>query len=264
MIEGFNFLRPQLITVPGVVIPYPYGGKQRQVMINMDQNQMQAKGVSPTDVLNAVNAQNLILPTGTAKIAESELDVRMNVAPRTIDALNNIPIKQVGNTTIYLREVARVSDGFAVQSNVVRQDGHRGVLVTILKAGTASTLDVVSGIKQLLPRAASILPPELKITPLADQSVFVRSAISGVVREGVIAGALTGLMILLFIGSWRSTVIIAVSIPLSILTSILILSFLGETINIMTLGGLALAVGILVDDATVVIENINRILGRRT
>jgi multidrug efflux pump subunit AcrB len=258
--QGFNFLRPQLITVPGAVIPYPYGGKQRQVMINMDQNQMQAKGVSPTDVLNAVNAQNLILPTGTAKVAESELDVRMNVAPRTIDALNNIPIKQVGNTSIYLREVARVSDGFAVQTNVVRQDGHRGVLVTILKAGTASTLDVVSGIKQLLPRTASILPPEMKITPLADQSVFVRSAISGVVREGIIAGALTGLMILLFIGSWRSTIIISVSIPLSILTSILILSFLHETINIMTLGGLALAVGILVDDATVVIENINRIL----
>ena len=228
--EGFNFLRPQLITVPGAVIPYPYGGKQRQVMINMDQNQLQAKGVSPTDVLNAVNAQNLILPTGTAKVAESELDVRMNVAPRTIDALNNIPIKQVGNTTIYLREVARVSDGFAVQSNVVRQDGHRGVLVTILKAGTASTLNVVSGIKQLLPSTASILPSEMRVTPLADQSVFVRSAISGVVREGVIAGALTGLMILLFIGSWRSTIIIAVSIPLSILTSILILSFLHQTI----------------------------------
>src|SRR5208282_5114054 len=190
--------------------------------------------------------------------AESELDVRMNVAPRTLDELNNVPIKQVGNTSIYLREVARVSDGFAVQSNVVRQDGRRGVLVTILKAGTASTLDVVSGIKQLLPRAASILPPEMKITPLADQSIFVRGAISGVIREGVIAGALTGLMILLFIGSWRSTVIIAVSIPLSILTSILILSFLGETINIMTLGGLALAVGILVDDATVTIENIER------
>src|SRR5580698_5151434 len=258
--QGFNFLRPQLVTVPGAVIPYPYGGKQRQVMINLDQNQMQAKGVSPTDVLNAVNAQNLILPSGTAKVAESELDVRMNVAPRTIDALNNVPIKQAGNTTIYLREVARVSDGFSVQSNVVRQNGHRGVLVTILKAGTASTLDVVSGIKDLLPRAASILPPEMKITPLADQSVFVRGAISGVIREGVIAGALTGLMILLFIGSWRSTVIIAVSIPLSILTSILILSFLHETINIMTLGGLALAVGILVDDATVVIENINRIL----
>jgi multidrug efflux pump subunit AcrB len=257
---GFNFLRPQLITIPGVVIPYPYGGKQRQVMINMDQNQMQAKGISPTDVLNAVNAQNLILPSGTAKVAESELDVRMNVAPRTIAALNDIPIKQVGKTTIYLREVARVSDGFAVQSNIVRQDGRRGVLVTILKAGTASTLDVVTGIKQLLPHASSTLPPEMVISPLADQSVFVRSAISGVIREGLIAGALTGLMILLFIGSWRSTVIIAISIPLSILTSLLALSFLGETINIMTLGGLALAVGILVDDATVEIENINRIL----
>ena len=174
-------------------------------MINMDQNLMQAKGVSPSDVLNAVNAQNLILPSGTAKVAESELDVRMNVYPRTVAELNNIPIKQVGNTTIYLREVARVSDGFAVQTNVVRQDGHRGVLMSILKAGNASTLDVVSGIRNLLPRAASTLPPQLKITPLADQSVFVRSAISGVVREAVIAGCLTGVMILLFIGSWRST-----------------------------------------------------------
>ena len=258
--SGFNFLRPQLISVPGAVIPYPYGGKQRQVMINMDQGLMQSKGTSPADVLNAVNAQNLILPSGTAKIGESELDVRMNVSPRTVPELNNIPIKQIGNTTVYLREVARVSDGFAVQSNVVRLDGHRGVLVTILKSGRASTLDVVSGIRKLLPRAASTLPPELKISPLADQSVFVRSAISGVVREAVIAGALTGLMILLFIGSWRSTLIIAVSIPLSILSSLLVLSALHETINIMTLGGLALAVGILVDDATVEIENVNRIL----
>src|SRR6202453_1476354 len=257
---ALNFLRTQLITVPGAVIPLPYGGKQRQVMINMNQNLMQAKGVSPSDVLNAVNAQNLILPSGTAKVAESELDVRMNVYPRTVPELNNIPIKQVGNTTIYLREVATVSDGFAVQTNVVRQDGNRGVLMSILKAGNASTLDVVSGIRKLLPRAASTLPPELKITPLADQSVFVRGAISGVVREALIAGCLTGVMILLFIGSWRSTIIIAISIPLSILTSIIIFSFLHETINIMTLGGLALAVGILVDDATVEIENINRIL----
>jgi multidrug efflux pump subunit AcrB len=257
---AFNFLRTQLITVPGAVIPLPYGGKQRQVMINMDQNLMQAKGVSPNDVLNAVNAQNLILPSGTAKVAESELDVRMNVSPRTVAELNDIPIKQVGNTTIYLREVARVSDGFALQTNIVRQDGHRGVLLSILKAGNASTLDVVSGIRSVIPHAALTLPPQLKITPIADQSLFVRSAITGVVREAVIAGALTGLMILLFIGSWRSTVIIAVSIPLSILTSILILSSLHETINIMTLGGLALAVGILVDDATVEIENINRIL----
>src|SRR5580693_4869033 len=257
---ALNFLRTQLITVPGAVIPLPYGGKQRQVMVNMNQNRMQAKGVSPSDVLNAVNAQNLILPSGTAKVAESELDVRMNVYPRTVPELNNIPIKQVGNTTIYLREVATVSDGFAVQTNVVRQDGNRGVLMSILKAGNASTLDVVSGIRNLLPRAASTLPPGLKITPIADQSVFVRGAINGVVREALIAGCLTGVMILLFIGSWRSTIIIAISIPLSILTSIIVFSALHQTINIMTLGGLALAVGILVDDATVEIENINRIL----
>ena len=257
---ALNFLRTQLITVPGAVIPLPYGGKQRQVMINMDQNLMQSKGVSPNDILNAVNAQNLILPSGTAKIAESELDVRLNVAPRTVAELNDVPIKQVGNTTIYLREVARVSDGFALQTNIVRQDSRRGVLLSILKAGNASTLDVVSGIRNVVPRAALTLPQQLKITPIADQSLFVRSAISGVVREAVIAGALTGIMILLFIGSWRSTIIIAISIPLSILSSILTLSALHETINIMTLGGLALAVGILVDDATVEIENINRIL----
>ncbi len=257
---ALNVLRTQLITVPGAVIPLPYGGKQRQVMINMDQNLMQSKGVSPNDILNAVNAQNLILPSGTAKIAESELDVRLNVAPRTVAELNDVPIKQVGNSTIYLREVARVSDGFALQTNIVRQDSRRGVLLSILKAGNASTLDVVSGIRNVVPRAALTLPPQLKITPIADQSLFVRSAISGVVREAVIAGALTGVMILLFIGSWRSTIIIAISIPLSILSSILTLSALHETINIMTLGGLALAVGILVDDATVEIENINRIL----
>src|SRR5216683_7646236 len=257
---SLNFLRTQLITVPGAVIPLPYGGKPRQVMINMDQNLMQAKNVSPSEVLNSVNAQNLILPSGTAKIAESELDVRVNVTPRTVTELGDLPIKQVGAKTIYLRDVARVSDGFALQTNVVRQDGHRGVLVSVLKAGTASTLDVVAGIRKVLPRAALTLPPEMKITPLADQSLFVRSAISGVVREAVIAAALTGVMILLFIGSWRSSLIIAISIPLSILSSILVLSFLHETINIMTLGGLALAVGILVDDATVTIENINRIL----
>src|ERR1700735_3137865 len=257
---GLNFLRTQLISVTGAVVPLPYGGKQRQVMINMNQNLMQAKGVSPSDVLNAVNAQNLILPSGTAKVAESELDVRMNAYPRTVAELNNVPIKQVGNTTIYLREVATVSDGFAVQTNVVRQDGNRGVLMSILKAGNASTLDVVAGIRKLLPRAALTLPPQLKITPIADQSVFVRGAINGVVREALIAGSLTGVMILLFIGSWRSTIIIAISIPLSILTSIIVFSGLHQTINIMTLGGLALAVGILVDDATVTIENIERYL----
>src|ERR1700738_5138484 len=255
-----NSVRTQLITVPGAVVPLPYGGKQRQVMINMDHNLMQARNVSPTDVLNAVNPQSLILPSGTVKLGESELDVRTNTEPRTVAQLNNLPIKQVRSTTIYLRDVATVSDGFAIQTNVVRQDGHRGVLMSILKAGNASTLSVVSGVKALLPRVATIVPPALKMTPLADQSIFVQSAVSGVIREAVIAAALTGLMILLFLGSWSSTLIIAVSIPLSILTSIMIISLLGETINIMTLGGLALAVGILVDDATVTIENIERVL----
>jgi multidrug efflux pump subunit AcrB len=263
---ALNFLRTQLITVPGAVVPLPYGGKQRQVTINMDQYLMQAKNVSPNDVLNSVNAQNLILPSGTAKVAESELDVRMNVTPRTVAELGDIPIKQIGTKTIYLRDVAHVSDGFSPQTNVVRQDGHRGVLVSVLKSGSASTLDVASGIREVVPRAALTLPPQLKITPIADQSLFVRSAISGVVREAIIAAALTGIMILLFVGSWRSTLIIAISIPLSILSSLLVLSMLHETINIMTLGGFALAVGILVDDATVEIENINRILeeGRET
>src|SRR5204863_9950112 len=186
-----------------------------------------------------------------------EYDVAMNASPRTVAELNDLPIKVVGNSTIYLRDVAHVRDGFAPQTNVVRQDGRRGTLVTILKTGTASTLDVVSGIRNLLPRVIPTLPPALKIQPLADQSIFVRAAVSGVIREAVIAACLTAIMILIFLGSWRSTVIIAVSIPLSILSSIIVLSALGETINIMTLGGLALAVGILVDDATVAIENIN-------
>src|SRR6201993_3334234 len=254
---ALNFVRTQLITVPGVVIPYPYGGKQRQVMINLDQNLMQARNISPTDVLSAVNAQNLVLPSGTVKLGQSELDIRANTYPLTVAQLNNLPIKQVGDTTVYLRDVATASDGFALQTNVGGQDGRGGGLMSIIKAGNASTLSVVSGVQGLLPRIATIVPPELKVTPLSDQSTFVRSAVSGVIREAVIAAALTGLMILLFLGSWRSTLIIAVSIPLSILTSIILISFLGETINIMTLGGLALAVGILVDDATVTIENIN-------
>src|SRR6202011_2780408 len=257
---ALNFVRTQLITVPGAVVPLPYGGKQRQVMINMDHNLMQARNVSPTDVLNAVNPQSLVLPSGTVKLGENELDVRTNTEPRTVAELNNLPIKQVERTTVYLRDVATASDGFALQTNVVRQDGRRGVLMSILKAGNASTLSVVSGVKTLLPRVATIVPPALKMTPLADQSIFVQSAVNGVIREAVIAAALTGLMILLFLGSWRSTLIIAVSIPLSILASIMIISLLGETINIMTLGGLALAVGILVDDATVTIENIERVL----
>jgi multidrug efflux pump subunit AcrB len=257
---ALNFVRTQLITVPGAVIPYPYGGKQRQVMINLDHSLMQARNISPTDVLNAVNSQSLVLPSGTVKLGQNELDIRANTYPRTVAELNNLPIKQEGDTTVYLRDVATASDGFALQTNIVRQDGRRGVLMSIIKAGNASTLSVVSGVKGLLPRIATIVPPQLKMTPLADQSIFVQSAVSGVIREAVIAAALTGLMILLFLGSWRSTLIIAISIPLSILTSIMIISFLGETINIMTLGGLALAVGILVDDATVTIENIERVL----
>jgi CzcA family heavy metal efflux pump len=255
---GQNFIRPQLITVPGAVVPFPYGGKQRQIMIDLNQNLLQAKGLSPQDVLDAVTSQNLVLPGGTAKIDEFEYDVRVNSSPRTVAELNDLPVKQVGSSTVYLRDVANVRDGFAPQTNIVRQDGRRGVLMSILKAGNASTISVVQGVRDLLPRIAQTLPPQLKIQPLADQSIFVKAAISGVIREGLIAACLTALMILLFLGSWRSTLIIAVSIPLSVLTSLIILSALGETVNIMTLGGFALAVGILVDDATVAIENIER------
>src|SRR5882724_11943356 len=255
---GLNFLRTQLVTVPGASIPYPYGGKQRQVMVDLDQKLLQSKGLAPGDVVNALGQQNIVLPSGTAKIGEFQYDVAMNASPRTVAELNDLPIKVVGNSTIYIRDVAHVRDGFAPQTNVVRQDGQRGTLVTILKTGTASTLDVVNGIRQLLPRVIPTLPSALKIQPLADQSIFVRAAVNGVIREAVIAACLTAVMILIFLGSWRSTVIIAVSIPLSILSSVIALSMLGETINIMTLGGLALAVGILVDDATVTIENIER------
>src|SRR5260370_873793 len=255
---GQNFLRPQLVTVPGAVIPFLYGGKQRQVMIDLNQGLIQSKGLAPQDVLTAVQQQNLILPSGTAKMGQFEYDVRLNASPKTVPELNDLPVKVVGNSTIYLRDVANVRDGFAPQTNIVRQDGRRGALVSVLKAGNASTLDVVKGIRGLLPRVAQTLPPELKILPLSDQSIFVRGSVNGVIREAIIAACLTGLMILLFLGSWRSTLIIAISIPLSILTSVMTLSFLGETINIMTLGGLALAVGILVDDATVTIENIER------
>jgi CzcA family heavy metal efflux pump len=255
-----NFIRPPLTTVPGAVLPLPYGGKQRQIDINMDQAEMQAKGIAPGDLLNAVAQQNVVMPSGTIKIGQDEYDVRTNGTPRTVEDLSNIPLKEVNGTTIYLHDVASVSDGFAVQTNIVRQDGHRGVLISILKSGNASTLNVVKGVRDLLPRILSTVPPGLKLTPLADQSVFVRAAVTGVIREGVIAAALTAMMILLFLGSWRSTIIIAISIPLSILTSVIVLSLLGETINTMTLGGLALAVGILVDDATVTIENIERFL----
>ena len=215
---SLNFIRPQLITVPGAVVPSPYGGKQRQIMVNMDQRLMQSKGLAPSDVLAALTAQSMVLPSGTAKIGQSEYDIRNNVAPHTIEELNNIPIKQVDGAMIYMRDVATVSDGFQVQTNIVRQDGHRGVLVSILKAGNASTLNVVKGVRAMLPFVASIVPPQLRMLPLSDQSVFVRSAVTGVIRETVIAAALTALMILLFLGSWRSTIIIAISIPLSILS----------------------------------------------
>ncbi len=257
---ALNFLRTQLVTVPGAVIPYPYGGKQRQVMIDLNPAELQAKGLSPFDVVTAVANQNLLLPSGTAKIGQFEYDVGMNYSPKQISEINDFPVKVVGNSTIYVRDVANVRNGFAPQTNIIRRDGQRGVLVSILKAGSASTLDVVSGVRKMLPRVAATLPPQLQIKPLADQSIFVRASINGVVREAAIAACLTGLMILLFLGSWRSTLIIAISIPLSILTSIIVLSALKETINIMTLGGLALAVGILVDDATVTIENIERYL----
>ena len=255
-----NAVRPQLVTVPGAVLPQPYGGKFPQISVNMDQNLMQSKGVSPGDLLAALNAQNVVLPSGTAKVGPVEYDVRTNSAPHTIDELGMLPIKQVNGAIVYIRDVATVSSGYAFQTNVVRQNGHRGVLITVIKAGNASTLNVVKGIRALLPRVLQTVPPNLRITPLSDQSEFVRAAVSGVIREAVIAAALTALMILLFLGSWRSTIIIAISIPLSILTSVIVLSLIGETINTMTLGGLALAVGILVDDATVTIENIERFL----
>ncbi len=257
---ALNFLRTQLVTVPGAVVPYPYGGKQRQVMVDLNPAELQAKGLSPFDVVTAVANQNLLLPSGTAKVGQFEYDVDMNYSPKQISEINNFPVKVAGNSTIYVRDIANVRNGFSPQTNIIRRDGQRGVLVSILKAGSASTLDVVAGIKKLLPRVEATLPPTLQIKPLADQSIFVRASINGVIREAVIAACLTGLMILLFLGSWRSTLIIAISIPLSILTSILVLSALKETINIMTLGGLALAVGILVDDATVTIENIERFL----
>ncbi|HTA43326.1 MAG TPA: efflux RND transporter permease subunit [Bryobacteraceae bacterium] len=255
---ALNFLRPQLVTVPGAAVPYPYGGKQRQVMVSLNPQLLQSKGLSPSDIVSAVNLQNIVLPSGTAKIDKFEYDVDLNAAPHTVSELNDLPLKVVNGATVYLRDVAQVSDGFAPQTNIVRQDGSRSALVTVLKAGNASTIDVANGVRRLLPRVQTTLPPQLKIQPLGDQSIFVRAAVSGVIREAVIAACLTGLMILIFLGSWRSTLIIAVSIPLSILTSVIVLGFLGETINVMTLGGLALAVGILVDDATVTIENIER------
>ena len=255
---GLNFIRTQLVTIEGAAVPYPYGGKQRQIQFDLDMTALQAKSLSPQDVVNAVAQQNLILPSGTMKVGTTEYQIETNSAPLTIQGLNDFPIKQVNGAMVYVRDVAHVRDGFPPQTNIVRVNGQRSSLITILKNGHTSTLSIIEGVYKKLPELATQLPPALKITPLSDQSIYVRGAISGVVREGLIAGVLTGFMILVFLGSWRSTVIIAVSIPLAIIVSLLCLRALGETINIMTLGGLALAVGILVDDATVEIENINR------
>ncbi|HTT83080.1 MAG TPA: efflux RND transporter permease subunit, partial [Rhizomicrobium sp.] len=259
---GQNFIRPSLATVPGTAIPSPYGGKVRQIQIDLEPQKLQANQLSAEDIENAVAAQNQIIPVGTAKIGQFEYNVRLNNSPVTINELNDLPIKTVNGTTIYIRDVGHVRDGYPPQTNVVRMNGRRAVLMSVLKSGSASTLDIVAGVKALLPRLEETLPKSLHLLAVGDQSLFVKAAISGVIREGVIAAALTSLMILLFLGSWQSTVIIATSIPLSILSSIAMLSATGQTLNIMTLGGLALAVGILVDDATVTIEYINWHLSR--
>jgi multidrug efflux pump subunit AcrB len=260
---GQNFIRNQLASVQGAAIPPPYGGKYRQVMVDLDPDMLYAKQVSPVDVANTLTAQNLILPAGDIKIGDKDYQVKLNSSPELLADLNNLPIKVVNGATVYVKDVAQVRDGFAVQTNIVRTNGTRGALLTVLKSGQASTVAVVNGIKAALPKVLAGLPRELKITQLFDQSLFVRAAIGGVVREASIAALLTGLMILLFLGSWRSTLIVCISIPLSILTSLIVLSLLGHTINVMTLGGLALAVGILVDDATVEIENTHRNMAMR-
>ncbi len=260
---GQNFIRTPLATVQGAAVPSPYGGKQRQIVVDLDPAQMYAKQVSATDVSNAVNLQSLIIPAGTVKIANREYQVRLNSSPEVLAELNNLPVKTVNGATIYLKDVSTVHDGFSVQTNIVRTNGTRGALLTVLRNGQASTLDIVNQVKAALPKIFASMPPELKVRQLFDQSLFVRSAIGGVLKESISAAILTGLMILLFLGSWRSTVIVCLSIPLSILTSLVILNLMGQTINVMTLGGLALAVGILVDDATVEIENTHRNLAMK-
>ena len=252
-----TIVRTQLATVAGASIPYPFGGKQRQVQVDLDPQALRAHGLSANDVVLSIGAQNLILPAGTQKMGALEYFVKLNASPTRIEELNNLPIRARNGAVTYIRDVAHVRDGYSPQTNMVRLEGRRAVLMSVFKTGNASTIDIINGIYGKLPQIRASLPSDLKIEPISDQSVFVRAAISGVIREGVIAGALTGLLILLFLGSWRSTLIITISIPLSILASVFCLSALGETINIMTLGGLALAVGILVDDATVTIENIN-------
>jgi len=257
---GLYNLRQQLAPVPGVTFPTPDGGKYRQIMVDIDPLKLQAKGLTPLDVVNAVNAQNLTLPSGLAKIGDTQYTVRNNAMPTTIADLNNIPIKYTNGPTVFLRDVGQVHDGWAVQQNIVRGDGRRAVLLSVIKNGNASTVAVVNGVRKVLEIAREAAPPGLNINELFDQSKLVTASIAGVVREGAIAAGLTGLMILLFLGSWRSTLIVLISIPLSILTSIVVLHFMGHTLNTMTLGGMALAVGILVDDSTVTIENTYRLL----
>src|SRR3954453_3917602 len=252
-----NTIRTELATIPAAAIPYPYGGRQRQVQVDLDAQALRSKGLSGSDVVAAIASQNLILPAGTQKIGDLEYYIGINASPAKIEEMNDLPIVASNGTVVFVRDVAHVRDGSPPQTNIARMEGHRAALMTILKIGKTSTLDVINAIKSKLPHVRSVVPEGLKIQPIGDQSVFVKASISAVVREATIAALLTGLMILLFLGSWRSTLIIFISIPLSILASIACLAALGETINIMTLGGLALAVGILVDDATVTIENIN-------
>ncbi len=258
---GNNFIRTPLATVQGAAVSYPFGGKNRSVMVDLNLDELYAKQLSPIDVSNALTLQNLILPAGTAKLAETEYQIKVNSSPVNLEDLNNLPIKTVNGATVYIKDVAQVRDGFSVQNNIVRTNGSRGVLMSVTRTGKASTLSIVNAIKAALPKVLATVPPELKVVTLGDQSLFVRASIQGVVREALIAACLTGMLILLFLGSWRSTLIVCISIPLSILASICILSLLGQTVNVMTLGGLALAVGILVDDATVAIENIHRNIG---
>src|SRR5678815_5708013 len=258
---GNNFIRTPLATVQGATVSYPFGGKNRQIMVDLNLNELYARQLSPIDVSNALNLQNLILPAGTAKFAETEYPIRLNSSPTAIADFNNLPIKTVNGATIYMRDVATVRDGYGPQQNIVRTNGSRGVLLTVTRNGNASTLAIVNAVKSALPKIMDNVSHDLSLSVFGDQSLFVRAAISSVVREALIAAFLTGMVILLFLGSWRSTLIVCISIPLSILSSICILSLLGQTINVMTLGGLALAVGILVDDATVEIENTHRNLG---
>jgi len=260
---GVNFIRSDLATIPGIQIPYPYGGKQRLIMIDIDPQRLFAWGLSPRDVTNAISAQNVIVPTGTSKIGVNEYPIVLNASPDLLAELESIPIKTVHGTPVYVRDVAHVRDGYSPQTNIVHVEGQRSVLMSILKQGSASTLDVVRRVRELLPTTLSRLPKELKVALLFDQSVFVRASIEGVVKEALIAAGLTALLLLVFLGSWRSTVIVIVSIPLSILVSIIVLDWLGETLNVMTLGGMALAVGILVDDATVEIENVHRNMAQK-